>query len=398
MCREAGITCPIIPGIMPIQSYQGFHRMVKMCQVSVPQHILTKLEEVKDDEDQVKAFGVEVGVDMCKKLLANGVKGLHFYTLNLERSVTKIIEQLKLVKLEKEAPWLRPANRTAEWVRPINWSKRPKSYIERTTNWDDYPNGRWSDSRSPAYGFSFNRGGTSYTLKQQASLTEIWGSPTNIQEIIAVFLNFLHGRIKSLPWFEDQGLQSETLMIKNFLNNMNQHGLLTINSQPKVNCAPASDPFVGWGPRNKRKGGYIYQREYVEFFCTKEQLEIIIEILKTNNTIAYVAVNKDSEVISNISEGDVIAMTWGIFPNREVLQPTILDPFIFKTWWREEAFSVWVNEWGELYDKQSSTYLLLENIMNTYFLVNVLENDFVEGNLEVVFNEIFEKLEKLSTN
>ena len=392
-CREAGITVPIIPGIMPIQSYQGFHRMVNMCKVAVPEYIITKLEEIKDDEDQVKAFGVEVALEMCRKLIENGVTGLHFYTLNLERSVTKIVEQLSVMKLLREAPWLRPAHRNEEWIRPINWSKRPKSYIERTTNWDDYPNGRWSDSRSPAYGFEFNGSQTKYSVKQKENLLNIWGMPRNIQDIASVFLNFLNGSINRLPWFEDQGLQTETLMIKKFLVNLNEHGLFTINSQPRVNCASASDPQVGWGPRNQRKGGYIYQREYVEFFCPRDSLLTLISVLQKYTTISYVAVNKEGDYLSNISEGEVVAMTWGIFPNREVLQPTILDPYIFKTWWRQEAFGVWVNEWGEVYESQSDSLALLENIMNNYYLVNVLENDFVEGNLEKTFEEVFDKLE-----
>ena len=173
---------------------------------------------------------------------------------------------------------------------------------------------------------------------------------------------------------------------------MNRHGLLTINSQPKVNCAPASDAQVGWGPRKTRKGGYVYKREYVEFFCPKESLLAIVEILKKAATVAYIAVNKAGDTLSNINEGDVVAMTWGIFPNKEVLQPTILDPHIFKTWWKEEAFGVWINEWGTLYEKQSESFLLLENIMNSYYLVHVLENDFVEGNLEKVFEEAFDQL------
>ena len=37
-------------------------------------------------------------------------------------------------------------------VRPINWANRPKSYIARTNQWDEYPNGRWGDARSPAFG------------------------------------------------------------------------------------------------------------------------------------------------------------------------------------------------------------------------------------------------------
>lgn len=392
-CRKIGITCPIIPGIMPIQSYQGFHRMINMCKTSVSQSILDKLEEVKDDEDQVKAFGVEVVSEMCEKLLDKGVYGLHFYTLNLERSVSKIVEKLSVVKIDREAPWLRPANRSQEWVRPINWSKRPKSYIERTTNWDDYPNGRWSDSSSPNYGFLYNGAQIQYTDKQRESLQVLWGTPETTQDIITVFLNFLNGTINRLPWFEDQGLQSESSMIKQFLVSLNEHGMLTINSQPKVNCAPASDQLVGWGPRSQRKGGYIYQREYVEFFCKKTTFDIIIEALRQYPSISYVAVNKAGDYITNVSEGDVIAMTWGIFPNREVIQPTILDPYTFKTWWREEAFGVWENEWGELYNNESKSMALLSEIMNSYYLVNILENDFVEGDLEKPFAEVFQKLD-----
>ena len=43
-------------------------------------------------------------------------------------------------------------NRRTETIRPIFWANRAKSYISRTENWDEYPNGRFGDSRSPAYG------------------------------------------------------------------------------------------------------------------------------------------------------------------------------------------------------------------------------------------------------
>jgi methylenetetrahydrofolate reductase (NADPH) len=39
-----------------------------------------------------------------------------------------------------------------EDVRPINWANRPKSYLARTEVWDEFPNGRWGDGRSPAFG------------------------------------------------------------------------------------------------------------------------------------------------------------------------------------------------------------------------------------------------------
>jgi methylenetetrahydrofolate reductase (NADPH) len=54
----------------------------------------------------------------------------------------------------KPLPWKPPANhrRYSEDVRPIFWAMRPKSYIHRTQEWDDFPNGRWGNSSSPAFG------------------------------------------------------------------------------------------------------------------------------------------------------------------------------------------------------------------------------------------------------
>ena len=56
--------------------------------------------------------------------------------------------------IQKPLPWKLSANhkRSAEEVRPIFWSSRPKSYIHRTKTWDEFPNGRWGISSSPAFG------------------------------------------------------------------------------------------------------------------------------------------------------------------------------------------------------------------------------------------------------
>lgn len=91
---------------------------------------------------------------MCKKLLNHGVLGFHFYTLNLEKSVRLILEGMEFVapmETVKPLPW-NPSlakNRGKETVRPIFWRNRTRSYILRTEGWDEYPNGRWGDSRSP---------------------------------------------------------------------------------------------------------------------------------------------------------------------------------------------------------------------------------------------------------
>jgi methylenetetrahydrofolate reductase (NADPH) len=105
--RDIGIRVPIIPGIMPIQNYQGFKRMTGFCKTAVPQQILDALEPIKDDDAAVKAYGIQLGVDMCRQLLSNGIEGLHFYTLNLERSTIKIMEGLELIdkKDDDKLPW-----------------------------------------------------------------------------------------------------------------------------------------------------------------------------------------------------------------------------------------------------------------------------------------------------
>eukprot|EP00884_Botryococcus_braunii_P012198 jgi/Botrbrau1/2097/Bobra.0093s0005.1 len=136
-CRAIGITAPILPGIMPIMTYGGFKRMTGFCKTYVPPEILAKLEEIKEDDDAVKEYGIQLGTQMCRKILDSGLLGVHMYTLNLERSAVAILENLGLIDKQKTArvlPWRKPSNskRTAEEVRPIFWSNRPKSYLRRT--------------------------------------------------------------------------------------------------------------------------------------------------------------------------------------------------------------------------------------------------------------------------
>lgn len=172
LCRASGVLCPILPGIMPIQSYSSFVRMTHYCNISVPEHVMNRLEPVKDDDEAIKDIGVEIAVDMCEKLLSTpaeegGVDGIHFYTLNLERSVTRILLGVGVIDVLERAeagtgkasrgyslsdvvpassarslPW-RPSaldERSKEEVRPINWANRPKSYVMRTETWDEFPN------------------------------------------------------------------------------------------------------------------------------------------------------------------------------------------------------------------------------------------------------------------
>lgn len=74
-----------------------------------------------------------------------------------------------------------------------------------------------------------------------------------------------------------------------------------------------------------------------------------------------------------------IAVTWGVFPGREIIQPTIVDPMAFNHW-RSEAFGLWTEQWGKLYDQESVSRKIITNIADSYLLVNLVDNDFPKGN------------------
>ncbi|KAL5991439.1 hypothetical protein ACLOJK_012348 [Asimina triloba] len=180
-CRAIGITCPIVPGIMPINNYKGFLRMTGFCKTKIPAEITAALEPIKDNEEAVKAYGIHLGTEMCKKIMAHGIKTLHLYTLNMEKSALAILKNLGLIdelKISRALPWRRPANvfRVKEDVRPIFWANRPKSYISRTHGWDQYPRGRWGDSGNPSYGaltdYQFMR-----PRSRDKKFQEEWGVP-----------------------------------------------------------------------------------------------------------------------------------------------------------------------------------------------------------------------------
>lgn len=59
--------------------------------LQIPDEIMAALEPIKDNEEAVKAYGIHLGTEMCKKILAHGIKTLHMYTLNMEKSALAIL-------------------------------------------------------------------------------------------------------------------------------------------------------------------------------------------------------------------------------------------------------------------------------------------------------------------
>lgn len=304
--QEAGVSIPIIPGIMPIQNYNGFKRMTTLCKTSVPQAITDALEPIAEDESKVKEYGIELCAEMCQKLMDAGCNFLHFYTLNLEKTVVAVIDRLNIAKRQKKYPF---NAREGESVRPIFWANKQKSYIAKTSDWDEFPNGRWGVSRSAAFGDmgdypSMNKRGK----PSKEKLLKLWGEPKTEKDIGDLIIRYIEGKIKKLPWSE-QSVQGETSTIKGPLVDLNDKRLFTLNSQPSCNCVSSSDPVFGWGPEN----GYIYQKAYLEFLIPADLVDKLIEFLNPHPTISYQAMNAAGDQKANVTSEDVNAVTWGVF-------------------------------------------------------------------------------------
>ncbi len=98
--RAAGITVPIIPGIMPITRVGQIERMAAMCGSKIPEELRRELHAREDDAEAVLDFGVAYATLQCSELLAAGAPGIHFYTLNRSPATRAILSALRIAR-----PW-----------------------------------------------------------------------------------------------------------------------------------------------------------------------------------------------------------------------------------------------------------------------------------------------------
>ncbi|MDX8392107.1 MAG: methylenetetrahydrofolate reductase [NAD(P)H] [Mariprofundaceae bacterium] len=91
---KAGVTMPIIPGIMPVTNFEQIVRFSAMCGATVPDWLHTKMNPIRENLDAVMALGIELATEQCRELLANDAPGLHFYTLNKSPATIAIAQQL----------------------------------------------------------------------------------------------------------------------------------------------------------------------------------------------------------------------------------------------------------------------------------------------------------------
>lgn len=408
----------LIPGLMPITTYKVFTRATKLSHASVPPEIESRLKSPSTDDDQVKNIGIDVIteiVDNIDSKLGDTIKGYHFYCLNLEKATASIIQNSLVLKSildevhdgnnnedaiesdsdsDEKLPSKQsnlPHKRRQSSLQRQDFDVKPKFQdkkalreissgkgVSKDAIWDDFPNGRFGDSNSPAYGEIDGYGPTlKVTGPDQAAIK--WGTPEKTADIIKLFTNYLSNKIDLLPW-ADQKLSPETALIQEQLFDLNGKGWFSLASQPAVNGCKSSDKILGWGPVN----GSLYQKAFVELFVPKTEWETVLaprlKLLTDEKTITYFVGDYKNKIESNLPLGanSKNAITWGIFPMKEVLQPTIIDYESFKAW-NEEAFHLWI-EWARCYKKNSKSYDLLNSINKEYVLVSLIHHGFLEEN------------------
>ena len=94
--RKAGVDIPVIAGIMPITNYTQLARFSDMCGAEIPLWIRRRLESYGSDLASLRAFGHDVVLELCRKLLDGGADGLHFYSLNRAEATARLWRELGL--------------------------------------------------------------------------------------------------------------------------------------------------------------------------------------------------------------------------------------------------------------------------------------------------------------
>ena len=94
--EAAGITVPIVPGIMPIGNFAQLARFSDACGAEIPRWLRLRLESFRDDSASIRSYGLDVVTRLCDDLLQAGAPGLHFYTLNQAGLTTTIWQRLGL--------------------------------------------------------------------------------------------------------------------------------------------------------------------------------------------------------------------------------------------------------------------------------------------------------------
>lgn len=495
-------TIPIIPGLMPIQSYQIVRRITKLSHAKVPEDISARIEAVKNDDEQVKQVGVDIISELVGKIRdlpqpTDLPRGLHFYTLNLEKSVAYILERCGLLPSPQGQDSSTtsddsdvavdgtdmPAQPVTTGTQPTDKSQRqfrrrassvnaqphnrvivdrtksppvpedsedktqaptlttrhsvadpgsgvPASKATRTQNllisegqgslgreatWDDFPNGRWGPSHSPAFG---EIDGYGPSLKVgPITARKLWGYPKSKEDITTLFRRHVNNDLHSVPWSDDVdadapsntgegALRAETEVIKKELSALIEKGYWTLASQPAVDGVRSDHPVFGWGPKGE---GFVFQKAFVEFFCPRDVWPAVKQKLidASEEDFSWMAVDHNGTFESTDTVSDsrkakghdasskrtpgtsgVNAVTWGVFRGKEIATPTIIEAESFQAW-ADEAYSIWA-EWRRCFPRGSEEEKCLDRCRQDVVLVNVVGQRYVREEERLLWKFLLE--------
>ncbi|KXN92244.1 Methylenetetrahydrofolate reductase 2 [Leucoagaricus sp. SymC.cos] len=387
--RQKGINAPIVPGVMPIQTYGSFQRLTKLTGAKVPERVQEALKTISHDDQLVKDYGVTLAVEMIRKFVSEGaVQGVHFCTLNLEKSVQRVLENLQWTDakaFEKEA-LDGPTNEhdtdllvTATTAThdathslasiTVSDGEAGRGELNNAASWDDFPNGRFGDFKSPAFGAQDPWGNSGINAINE--VLKQWRNPKALPELTQIFLDHLRSRISTTP-FSPGPLSPESLTILPELEELTERGWWTVGSQPAIDGVSSSDETFGWGPN----AGYVFQKGFVEFFCEEADVQIIERKIEQRGRgwVHYFAGNYKGEFKTNVPDDGRNAVTWGVFPGQEIIQTTIIEHESFLSW-KEEAFSIW-SDWSTCYRPGSEERKLLEDVRDQRWLINIIHHDY----------------------
>jgi methylenetetrahydrofolate reductase (NADPH) len=91
-----GVTVPLVPGVIPIQSAPAIKKFTQMCGANIPAKLATRLDALGTDDAATAEFGIEYATEQCADLLKQGAPGVHFYTLNKAAPTLRVLKNLRL--------------------------------------------------------------------------------------------------------------------------------------------------------------------------------------------------------------------------------------------------------------------------------------------------------------
>jgi len=94
MARASGIEAPVVAGVLPILSGPQIRRFTALCGAAIPRDINDRLDKLGEDDEAVRELGIELATQQIADLKANGVEGVHFYSLNRSYSIGRIVANL----------------------------------------------------------------------------------------------------------------------------------------------------------------------------------------------------------------------------------------------------------------------------------------------------------------